>query len=60
MEKFSKEKIDTLTALVLEMDIFDLKLALLCILQGADIDYAIDSAFSHKIRELERKMRNKN
>jgi len=51
MKKLPQERINTLKTIVMEMSQFELKGALIMILDGGDPDYAIDTAFNPKHRE---------
>jgi hypothetical protein len=51
MTYLNEAKKNTLTAIVWEMSQFELRMTLLMILNGADPDYAIDTAFNPRMRE---------
>jgi len=51
MSELNEAKKNTLTAIIWEMSQFELRMALLMILNGADPAFAIDTAFNPKMRE---------
>ena len=54
-QQLQKERINTLKTIVMEMSQFELKVALISILDGADVDYAIDVSYNPKRRLVEKK-----
>ena len=50
-QQLQKERINTLKTIVMEMSQFQLKTVLIWILDGSDIEKAIDVAMSYKVRD---------